>query len=152
GNPAQSDFSCSVPLRCAGRSAALLVLFDRFERCSQSGEPLAETLASISATNRSGKIPHFKGAVGFASRRLEATQSNFRASSHPLRIHSWRELLLVPLHTLLSAQECESRAYSQPGRCERANRRDAAVSGTRRRIANHRRRRRRCLLARWSRR
>ena len=36
--------------------------------------------------------------------RTATPESDFRPSSHPLRIHSRRELLFVPLHALLSAQ------------------------------------------------
>ncbi len=66
--------------------------------------------------------------------------------SDALRVHPWRELLLVSLHALLPAEERELDPDPFPRAGEGTDRREPPLPRARGRVANHRRRRGRRLL------
>ena len=108
---------------------------------------LARALAGLSSSDFRRESRDPARALEFAPAGIADAKPDLRPSSDPLRIHPRRELLLVSLHALLSAEEREPHSDSVARGSEGTDRRQSPLPGAGRRIANHGRRCGRCLLA-----
>src|SRR5260370_26037202 len=101
--------------------------------------PLARSLARLPPSGRRGEERNSSSPVAVAAGRVANGASGGGSASDALRFHYRRELLLVPLHALLSAEERQPGADAFTRGDEGADRCQSPLSRSRRRIADYRR-------------